>query len=174
MPPCLKNAYWAPQYGSLQLRKRSGGGGIVANSPWRENTPAYQPVGRRVSPHRGNFAFAPLPSDRHAARVHHRASPRLRPDVCAACQILGAFFRSKFLFQSLPRLPVPRVFVGFTWRVAFGFSAATHSFTGKYRSPWRTASDPSSRCSPGTLPLRKPVLIAWRSIWYNFPSHRKV
>ena len=42
--------------------------------------------------------FAPLPWRR---LCRHRDSPRLAPEAWPACQILGAFFKSKFLFHSL-------------------------------------------------------------------------
>src|SRR5215467_13226200 len=63
------------------------------------------------------------------------ASPHLPPEACAACQIFGDFFKSKFLFQSLPRLRPRRVGTGFSGRAAFALSATAHSVTGKYRSP---------------------------------------
>src|SRR5215475_9260257 len=78
-----------------------------------------------------------LPS-RHfllAARLRAHSSAPLRPDAWAACQIFGAFFKSKFLFQSLPRLLPPRVGTGFSDRAAGTLSATAHSFTGKYPSP---------------------------------------
>ena len=54
-----------------------------------------------------------------------------QPDDSAACQIFGPFFKSNFLFQSLPRRPEREALPTFTGLDAFGFSAATHSFTGK-------------------------------------------
>jgi hypothetical protein len=95
------------------------------------------PAGRAESfPYRANFAFAPLPpGSGWDDAVHHKASP-VYPSACAACQTFGAFFKSKFLFQSLPRAPL-RLSAGlaaFTGRAAFDFSATAHSSTGKYRS----------------------------------------
>src|ERR1017187_10791857 len=95
---------------------------------------------------------------------YHSVVPFRRPDSAATCHPFGPFFRSKFFPQSLPRWPVRRGFAAFTGGEALGGSATSHTVTGKYRSPYRTASDPSSRFSTRTLALRNPLTIAARSI----------
>ena len=89
------------------------------------------------------------------AGVHHIVWFFRLPEACAACHIGGDFFRSKSLFQLLPRAPLRLFFLAglavFAGRAGFDLSATAHSLTGRYRLPWRTASDPSSRCSMRTL-----------------------
>src|SRR6267154_3415015 len=105
------------------------------------------------------FAFAPLPPVHEPAVHFQSASSCLRPGSCTTCHIFGAFFRSKFLFQSLPRRGWPRLPVGSTGAGAF-FAAGAHCVTGKYFSPCRTASAPSSRCSTRTFAPRNPLTTA--------------
>ena len=64
----------------------------------RMRTPAYRPVVRRVSLERASFAFAPL-----RRLQHQRDSRALAPEPSTACQIFGAFFRSKFRHHSVRR-----------------------------------------------------------------------
>lgn len=56
-------------------------------------------------------------------------------DYLHRTHIFGPFFKSKFLFQWLPRPPARCAFTGFTGAGAFGFSATAHFSTGRYRSP---------------------------------------
>jgi len=111
--------------------ERSGGEGIVANSPLTKQKSPGLPAGRAEGfPGTGRT----LPS-RHfsllAGMGHHKVSSRLGPDGFITCQSFGAFFNSKYLFQSLPRRLTRRVAGGCWGTAAFGRSAAAHSFTGK-------------------------------------------
>ena len=98
-----------------------------------------------------------LPRDEQATLTEHVGA-------CAACQIFGAFFKSKFLFQSLPRRGFLRAAPSALTGGASRFSGSSHSTTGRYRWPCRTASEPSSRASTRTSALRSPGVIAERSI----------
>src|SRR5450759_131818 len=149
---------------SRNLRQRSGGAGIGGNSLVATRMrPMWNPVVWRVSLYRAPFDFAPPPQP--GLRIpYHSVGPFRRPDSAATCHTFGPFFRSKFFPQSLPRWPVRRGFAAFTAGEALGRSATSHTVTGKYRSPYRTASDPSSRFSTRTLALRNPLMIAARSI----------
>jgi len=58
-------------------------------------------------------------------------SPARLPDARAACHTLGAFFKSKFLFQSLLRPRPGCLRDGFDVGVSFRFSAGTQGCNGK-------------------------------------------
>ena len=76
----------------------------------------------------------------------------------ATCHIFGPFFKSKFLFHSLPRcLSGGRRGAADFAGGALVFSAAAQRLTGRYRSPNRTAMEPSSLFSTRTLALRNPL-----------------
>ena len=68
----------------------------------------------------------------------------MAPELCAACQIFGDFFRSKFLFHSLPfaGLVCDRVLAGWTGVTLGRWS---HREMLRYRSRNRTASEPGLR-----------------------------
>jgi len=61
----------------------------------------------------------------------HEDSPARVPEARAACHTLGAFFKSKFLFQSLPRLRTGGLVACFAVGSGFRFSAGTHCCNGK-------------------------------------------
>ena len=58
----------------------------------------------RASPLPGRNGRLPAASRFRGLSGLQSSSSRLRPELCAALQIGGAAFKSKFLFQSLPRL----------------------------------------------------------------------
>src|SRR5712691_3044199 len=62
-------------------------------------SPQFCPLLVRAHPPPRTVWLAPLHG--LSARLHHPHSCRLAPELPAACHTFGAFFRSKFLFQSL-------------------------------------------------------------------------
>ena len=120
-------------------------------------------VVRSISLYRANFAFAPLPGSSVSVTNHNLC---LFPDVCAACQTLGAFFKSKPWHQSLlGRAPDRGLLAGWGWAADLTFCGSSHASMGKYCSRWRIASDPSSRCSTRTCAFLRPGVMAGRPIW---------
>src|SRR4029077_17850224 len=107
-----------PWYGSWKRWERSGTEGIVANAPLtRESSGlsgrscgAFPGTGRTLPSHR---------SLQMAVPGEALTSLLLAVTRCpAACQICGAFFRTKFLSPSLPRQAVRCVLAGWVTRAA--------------------------------------------------------
>ena len=82
-------------------------------------------VVRSISLYWANFAFAPLPGSSVSVANHNLC---LFPDVCAACQTLGAFFKSKPWHQSLlGRAPDRGLLAGLGWAADLTFCGSSHS-----------------------------------------------
>ena len=134
IPPCLQKRI----LGALSMV--GSGSKTVAGKESSQTLLGDQEITRLTSRSCGafpgigrTFAFAPL-SPAHELSIQS-ASPLLRPDSCT-CQIFGAFLKSKFLSQALPRRGWRRLAaVPACFGAGALFSAGTHCFTGKYFSP---------------------------------------
>ena len=103
--------------------------------------PAYRPARAEGFPVLGKLCLSATSSAPFVERIvkssaHQSAASFLRPELCAAFQIGGAFFKSKFLFQLLPALPALRVaFLGLGCVSTGSFSKpGSHNSKGKSHS----------------------------------------